>query len=337
MSGPATRSDVTGTQSAPLRDDQIERSRAIQRRTGTTFYFATKFLPKRVREETHVLYAFFRLADEIVDDVEAVGRPAAEKHAALDAFRAEALGEAEPTDPVIDAFREVKAAHDIPNREVDAFCDAMAADVSKHRYADVTELREYMRGSAAAVGAMMTAIMEPEDRQRALPHATALGEAFQLTNFLRDVREDVVDRDRIYIPLRTLERHGVDADQVAALEGGAGLAAAIREELYRTERFYRHGVAGIETLPRDCQFPVLLAAVLYADYHRVIRAQDFDVLSSPPELTRRRTLSLFLRTRLRWQFDRDPVSVFDAVSPVTMHDPDDVGPSGEPLRIATPE
>lgn len=326
------------TDASPTLDDNgIERSKAIQRRTGPTFYFATKFLPRRVRRETHVLYAFFRLADEVVDDAEAVDRPADQKRATLSSFRAEALGETPPTGPVLEAFRTVKAAHDIPDSEVEAFVDAMAMDVAKRRYADVTELREYMRGSAAAVGAMMTAIMEPADRERALPHARALGEAFQLTNFLRDVREDAVDRDRVYIPERTLERHGVDADQVAALEFDAGVAAAIREELYRTERFYRHGVAGIETLPQDCQFPVLLAAVLYADYHRSIRARDFDVLSTPPTLTRRRTLSLFCRTRLRWQFERDPVAVFDAVSPVSMSEHSQWDSTGERLTLATPE
>jgi phytoene synthase len=318
-----------------LEDRQVERSRAIQRRTGPTFYFATKFLPERVRDPTHVLYAFFRIADEVVDDAEAMDRPAAEKRATLESFRAEALGEAEPSGPVLEAFREVKEAHDIPDDEVHAFVDAMATDVEKHRYADVTELREYMRGSAAAVGAMMTAIMEPTDRDRAMPHAKALGEAFQLTNFLRDVREDVVDRDRIYIPLRTLEHHGVEPARIERLEFDDDVAAAIRAELDRTERFYRHGVAGIETLPDDCQFPVLLAAVLYADYHRAIRAADYDVLSDPPSLTRRRTLSLFARTRARWQFNRDPAAVFDAVSPISMHAGEDRDPTGERLTLPT--
>ena len=319
-----------------LEDSQVERSRAIQRRTGPTFYFATKFLPDRVREPTHVLYAFFRIADEVVDDVEAVDRPAEEKRESLESFRAEALGESPASDPVLDAFREVKATHDIPDEEVHAFVDAMETDCTKSRYADVAELREYMRGSAAAVGAMMTAIMEPADRDRAMPHAKALGEAFQLTNFLRDVREDVVDRDRIYLPQSTLDRHGVDAQQIADLEFDASVAAAIREELHRTERFYRHGVSGIEALPADCQFPVLLAAVLYADYHRSIRAKGCNVVDSPPTLSRRRTLSLFARTRLRWQFDRDPVSVFDAVSPVSMPDRTDDDPTGEPLTLPTP-
>jgi len=313
---------------------RIERSRRIQRRTGPTFYFATRFLPERAREPTHVLYAFFRLADEVVDDADAVDRPADEKVEELERLRAQALGESEPEGPVLEAFRDVKVAHAIPDREVNCFVDAMLADVHERRYEDVAQLREYMRGSAAAVGAMMTAILEPTDRERALPHARALGEAFQLTNFLRDVREDLVERDRIYLPARTLRRHGVDHDRIADLEFSAGVAAAIREELRRAEEFYRHGVTGIELLPLDCQFPVVLAAVLYADYHRSIRAMGYDVLSAAPTLSRRRTLSLYARTRVRWQFSRDPVAVFDAVSPVGVAR--DRTPSGEPIQVAAP-
>lgn len=70
----------------------------------------------------------------------------------------------------------------------------MATDIETSRYDTYADLEAYMRGSAAAVGVMMTAIMEPDMEEAALPHAVKLGEAFQLTNFLRDVREDILDR-----------------------------------------------------------------------------------------------------------------------------------------------
>jgi len=92
-----------------------------------------------------------------------------------------------------------------------------------------------------------------------------------MTNFIRDVREDVAERDRVYLPLETLRRHGVSEDQILNLEFDDDVAAAIREELVRTERLYEEGVAGIKYLPEDCQLAVLLAAVLYADHHRLIR------------------------------------------------------------------
>jgi phytoene synthase len=295
---------------------QLKESKAIQRRTGKTFYFATRLLPERVRHSTYVLYAFFRIADEVVDDAAAQSVPDERQAEQLERLRSEAKGEQETDDAVLSAFQEVKERYDIPDEEVDLFVDAMATDIDRNRYETYEDLEAYMRGSASAVGAMMTAIMEPEDRGQALPHAVALGKAFQMTNFLRDVREDVLDRDRIYLPLETLSAHGVTAEEVDRLEFSEDFAAAVSEELRRTERLYREGVAGIKYLPEDCQFGVLLAAVLYADYHRMIRSQGYDVLSKEPSLSTARKVSLLVRTRWHWTWNKDPEAVFDRVSAV---------------------
>jgi phytoene synthase len=298
----------------PVKNRQIRASKAIQRQTGTTFYVATKVLPKRVREPTYVLYAFFRVADEVVDDPD--GATPAEQHAELERIRAAALGEEPTDDPVLSAVDECRRRHDIPDREIDLFIDAMQRDIDTDRYDTYDALREYMRGSAVAVGHMMTAIMDPDDPERAAPHAAALGEAFQLTNFLRDVGEDIRDHDRIYLPGTTRERHGVTEAQIEAREYDAGVRAAMADELARTERRYYDGVAGIEYLPADCQFPVLLAAVLYADHHRLIRNAAFDTLSQTPELSTTRKLALAARTRWHWQWTDDPMAVFERVSAI---------------------
>ncbi|WP_247002342.1 phytoene/squalene synthase family protein [Halosolutus gelatinilyticus] len=301
-----------------MEQEHIDAGKAIQKRTGRTFYLATRFLPERVRNATHVLYAFFRIADEIVDDP--AGRSPAEQRAELERLRAEAFGEAEPNDPVLDAFQELRERYGIADAEVDAFVDAMAADIDTHRYETYDELESYMRGSAAAVGVMMTAIMEPAAKEAALPHAVKLGEAFQMTNFLRDVREDVVDRDRIYLPRETLRAHGVPDDQIERLEYSESFAAAMADELGRTEDLYREGVAGIRYLPEDCQLPVLLAAVLYAEHHSLIRDRDYDVLSSEPSLSTTRKLRCLVKTRWRWHWNRDPEAVFRRVSAVPTAD-----------------
>jgi phytoene synthase len=100
--------------------------------------------------------------------------------------------------------------------------------------------------------------MRQDAPEEAIPAARKLGEAFQMSNFLRDVREDIIERDRIYLPLETLERHGVPEAQVERLEYDEAFAAAMRDELRRTETLYQEGVTGIGLLPRDCQLPVLL-------------------------------------------------------------------------------
>ncbi len=303
---------------------QVDVSKAIQQRTGKTFHLATRALPKRVRRPTYVLYAFFRIADEVVDDPS--DATPSEQRDRLVAIRDAALGRRETDEPVLVAFDDVRRRYGIPDEDVEAFIDAMLADVDKDQYATYEELEGYMHGSAAVVGTMMTAVMGTENIGSARPHAIALGEAFQLTNFLRDVGEDIVDRDRIYLPKTTLDACGVDEADVRARRPTDRFAEAMKRELDRAETLYWKGVAGIEYLPADCQFPVLLAAVLYADHHRLIRANDYDTLTDTPELSLRRKLSLAARTRWYWAFDKNPERVFakaSAIEPLPHRHTDD--------------
>ncbi|TQQ83866.1 phytoene/squalene synthase family protein [Halonotius terrestris] len=293
-------------------DDQIARSKSIQQRTGKTFHLATRLLPERVREATYVLYAFFRVADEVVDDADGV--PPEQQRADLEEIRAAALGDRETDDPVLAAFSELREQYDLNDEDIEVFIDAMVSDIDTDEYPTYAELEAYMDGSASAVGRMMTDVMAPENPERALPHATALGEAFQLTNFLRDVREDIVERDRIYLPQSTLDQHGVTNEQIRNFEMDDDFAAVMQTELHRAEELYEKGVAGIKFLPEDCQLAVLLAAVLYADHHRLIRKRDYDVLSATPQLGTARKLYLLAKTRWRWIWNKDPEAVFWAVT-----------------------
>lgn len=294
--------------------DHVATSRAIHRKTGTNFYVATRLFPERVRRGTYALYGFFRIADDVVDDPD--GDPPDRQRRELARVRAGALGERDTDDAVVSAFRAVADEHGIDDREIELFLDAMEMDVTVDRYDTYEDLSTYLRGSSVAVAYMMLDVMGAADRQRARPHAKALGEAFQLTNFLRDVREDVLEFDRIYLPLATLERFDVAPAEVESLSFSKRFATAMAYELRRTERLYREGVAGIEYLPWDCQFPVLLAAVLYAEHHRLIRRRDYDVLSARPTLSHPRRLAVAVRTWLRWKRSGDPVATFQAVSAV---------------------
>jgi phytoene synthase len=297
-----------------VNDSQRERGKEIHKETGKTFYYATRLLPERIREQTYVLYGFFRIADEVVDD--ATGRDPGSQRTELESIRSAALGQTDTDEPVIEAFAEVRNEAGIPDEEVDAFIDAMITDIDNDRYETYDDLRAYMRGSAAAVGNMMTAIMDLEHPERARDHAMALGEAFQLTNFIRDVREDIDELGRVYLPLETLDRTGVSVEQIRRHEVTSGFRRAIQSELARAEARYRHGVQGIEYLPKDCQFAVLLAAVLYAEHHRLIRHQEFDVLSKRPSLSRPRKLWLIARTWWNWRRFGDPQTVFRRVSAI---------------------
>ncbi|WP_276270626.1 phytoene/squalene synthase family protein [Haloarcula litorea] len=306
-----------------MQSDNIRTSKSIQQQTGRTFHLATRVLPERIRHPTYVMYAFFRIADEVVDQPD--GPPPTVQHERLEEFRETALGNREPEDTddgaVLAAFDELRREHDIPDEEVNVFVDAMQMDIAQARYETFEDLREYMRGSAVAVGNMMTMVMDPPGKEEALPHARALAEAFQLSNFLRDVREDIRDYGRVYLPQETLARHGVTEEQLADAEVDEGFRAVMQEEIARTEELYREGVAGIRYLPEDCQFGVLLSAVLYAEHHRLIRDRGYDVLTETPELTRRRRLWLLARTWWHWRRNGDPEATFYAVSAVSERGP----------------
>jgi len=269
-------------------------------------------LPRRIRDATYVLYAFFRVADDVVDDPD----PPAPKrqYAELTHIEDAALGRQSTDDPVLEAFRIVRERNDIPAREVKEFVSAMRRDVATDGYETHDELSEYLRGSSVAVANMMLYVMDPEDFDDARPHARALAEAFQLTNFLRDVREDVSEYGRIYLPRSRLDEYGVTDEEIEQLSFTDEFAAVVRAELDRTEKRYREGVDGIAFLPEECRFAVLLAAVLYADHHRLIRAQDYDVLSARPALSTRRRLTLCARTWWHWRRTNDPRAAFDAAS-----------------------
>jgi len=97
------------------------------------------------------------------------GSPPETQRARLEELRAQALGERQPDDPVLEAFQELRTEYGIADDEIDAFVDAMATDIETERYETYDDLESCMRGSAAAVGVMMTAIMESEDEAVALP------------------------------------------------------------------------------------------------------------------------------------------------------------------------
>jgi phytoene synthase len=305
-----------------VKTSQLERGKEIHKETGGTFYYATRLLPARIRTPTYVLYGFFRVADEVVDGDNDLTPDAQRRR--LEAVREAALGNADAEEPVVDAFDEIRRGHGIADEEIDAFVDAMLADVDTDHYETYEDLAGYMRGSAAAVGRMMMTLMAPENPDRARPHAGALGEAFQLTNFVRDVSEDIRDLDRVYLPLETLRANGVTVEQLREGEVTPGFRRAIRTELLRAEERYRTGVAGVEYLPADCQFPVLLASTLYAEHHRLVRSHDYDVLSARPTLSTPRKLWVVAQTWWNWRRFKDPVTVFRRVSPIPEADAVDV-------------
>lgn len=260
-------------------------------RYGTTYYWGAALLPRARRRHVFAVYALCRLADDIVDDQQAIDHaPAAETAARLqtfaDNFRT-ALAAGTSPDPVIAAVVHTVISCNIDRECFDRFFGAMAMDLTTTEYETFDDLCGYMEGSAAVIGEMMLPVLEPAGPEAREP-ARALGLAFQLTNFLRDVDEDL-DRGRVYLPQDDLRRFGVDlqAERRRPRNSAAGHSPRSAEwqaflafQIARNRELYAYADSGIAMLPPRSARCVGAARVLYARILDRIEAADYDVFSS---------------------------------------------------------
>jgi phytoene synthase len=276
-------------------EDSYRRCRELTRASGTTYYWSTFVLPPVKRHHVHALYGFCRYADDIVDDLGS-NAPVEERAAALtelgDRFFADLDG-GNSDHPVLKAVVHTVRAFAIDEDCFRRFLKSMAMDLSVERYATFEDLLGYMDGSAAVIGEMMLPILEPPDPAAALGPARDLGVAFQLTNFLRDVAEDL-DRGRVYLPVEDVERFGAGA----ALEQRRPTPAwgrLMHFEIERTRAYYRSAAAGIGLLPERSRRCIAGAHRLYGGILDEIEAAGGDVFARRLRVPRRRKLAVVAR------------------------------------------
>jgi len=253
--------------------------RGIQKNFGKSYYFATLFFPKEKKLATQVLYAFFRMPDEIVDnpacnDVEEI-------KSSLNGWKTKweaAYKNGGSDDPILDPSAKIFKKYDIPYSLSEAFIDAMIMDTERSRYQNYDELKEYMFGSAAAVGLMMSRIIGFSDK-KALEYAEMLGYAMQLTNFLRDIREDYENRGRIYLPQDEMTRFGISENDIKEHNRSDNFKKFMRFEIDRAKQLYKEAEKGIPYLNKDGRFAVRMASVLYGAILDKIEKQDYDIFS----------------------------------------------------------
>lgn len=281
-----------------------ERCRRLHAAYGRTYYLATLLLPPGKRPYVNSLYGFARFADEIVDN----GDPQT-KAALLTDWSARALTDlrsGESNDPVCLALAHTMRMWDIPNDHVEAFLKSMLMDLTVDRYQTFEELRKYMYGSAAVIGLQMVPILEPLTSE-AYRHAAALGEAFQLTNFVRDIAEDI-ERGRVYLPVEDLNAFGVTRERIAAGTVDRAFVDLLRFEIDRIRRLYAFAEAGIVMLvpsSRDC---IRTAFELYRGILTEVERADYRILDRRVSVDIRRRLRIalpaYLHARRSWRGSR---------------------------------
>jgi presqualene diphosphate synthase len=209
--------DQSTTGAAPLADEEAWRHvHAVTKASGSSFYGAMRLLPPARREAMFAIYAFCREVDDIADG----DQPTEERHRLLDQWRAEIdlVYDGDPTLPTARALVEAAARFDLARKDFIAVLDGMRMDIDQTIAApSMAELETYCRRVAGAVGLLSIrafGISTP----RAEDFALALGTALQLTNILRDLRQDA-DIGRLYLPREVLLAHGIesrDPDEVLA-------------------------------------------------------------------------------------------------------------------------
>jgi phytoene synthase len=185
-----------------------------------------------------------------------------------------------------------------PKEEPLLFLDAMESDLSVNRYATYEDLRKYMRGSAAAVGMMMCSVLSATCSEEIHEAAKALGEAMQLTNFLRDVGEDA-GRNRVYLPKEDLDAYGVAYEDIFEANLSESFKNLMRFQIQRARALYEVADHGIQKLPETAKPSVYIARVLYSRILDRIEGRDFDVYSSRARTSKLEKIAVASRVLVR--------------------------------------
>jgi 15-cis-phytoene synthase len=265
-----------------------ERCRRINAEYGRTYFLATQLLPPAKRPAVHALYAFARYADEIVDDIDgsdsAAGRSARLRTWGA-AFLAD-LAEGSSEDPVCAAVIDTVRRWHIPVAHFEAFLDSMATDLTVTEFATYSDLQGYMYGSAAVIGLEMLPILGASSPAVYGP-AQALGYAFQLANFIRDVGEDL-DRGRLYLPIEDLARFGLERADLERRTVDDRVRELLAYEIARVRRLDATAREGIRLLDATSQPCVDAARRLYCGIVDEVERIDYQVFDRRATVPRTR-------------------------------------------------
>lgn len=291
----------TELHAAGISDERLRESyrccRRLNAEHGRTYFLATRLLAPSQRPPVHALYGFARYADDILDDLDS-DATVEERSARLEQLAARFLnGDDTDVEPVLPAVLHTARSYRIPLSLFDEFLTSMRMDLTVTDYPDRPALNHYMRGSAEVIGLQMLPILGTVGPQAdAEPGAEALGRAFQLTNFLRDINEDL-ERNRVYLPADELAAFGVDRALLTWCHDNNRTDPRVRQALAAqhaiTRAEYREAHKAIALLAPQSRPCVATAFTLYSEILDRIEDIDFAVFSERASVGMGRRLRVF--------------------------------------------
>jgi 15-cis-phytoene synthase len=286
--------------SFPLSHDYVKNMTALYARS---FYFASKFFPKHKRRATYALYGFARYTDNLVDNPR--NRDKEELLRELDHLRWEietAYRRKESEHPVLRPFIEAAHAFSIPIEYPLDLIKGVAMDVLHSRYIHFEDLYVYCYRVAGTIGLMMTYIIGFSHRD-AFEYAEKLGVAMQLTNILRDIKEDK-DRGKIYIPMSELKRFGVAEEDIFQERFTPGMRKLLKATADDAHRYYEESTPGIEFLDSDSRFAIHAASRIYRGILDQFESQEFNPFFGRVSVSFREKMGITLREYLKYRKNR---------------------------------
>lgn len=245
-----------------------------------SFYFASSLLPEEKRSAVRALYAFCRVVDDIVDEVELKKDRDFEL-----AYWRNLVQTASPStdDLVATAWADTLLRYHIPRHYALQLIDGVARDLSQTRYQTFDDLATYCYGVASTVGLMSMYIVGFKNND-AVPYAIKLGVALQMTNILRDVGEDYRN-GRLYLPREELITYGIREEDIAAGRVTDNWRQFMHFQIEHTRQLYKDSWEGVKLLEPEGQLAIGAASVFYSGILEDIEKHDYDVF------TRRASLS----------------------------------------------
>jgi phytoene synthase len=256
--------------------------------SGSSFYYAFLFLPRARRAAITAFYAFCREVDDVVDEVSDPGVAAS----TLAWWHGEVAKSysGHPTHPVMKALMPCVESFGIEQRHLQAVIQGCEMDLSQTRYLDYPGLQGYCHLVAGVVGEV-SALIFGQTQAATTAYAHKLGQAFQLTNIIRDVGEDAM-RGRIYLPMSELQQFDVKAHEILKRTYSDRFTALMKFQADRAHALYDEALALLPAVDRRPQKPGLMMASIYRTLLREIEISHFQVLHQRISLTPLRKLWL---------------------------------------------
>ncbi len=272
----------------------IPKPTTVQKNYSTSYYLATLLFPENIKLAVFSFYGFLREIDEIVDSMTHTSDFAKNL---IEKYRSEwnaYLDGAPSTNQNIKAFAYYYTLYKVPHEYTESYFESMIQDTFKSRYATYRELEDYMYGSATIVGYTMSLFIG--HKEGALPFAKKLSEAMQLTNFLRDIKEDYELRDRIYIPEESLTKFGVTEEHFKRHIVDDNFKSMMKFEVARARRLYADAEEGIDLLDRHGRLAVRVASRFYEAILDAIVDADYNVFTKRNRISNLRKVVILIKT-----------------------------------------